>query len=139
MAGLFAVIFLIVRAGQFGSGGTEIPVQLGDPLFAVGPVEDLAPLIAAGEPLLLADAANGDRDIIVNHVEESVDEGWVAFAARPLTASRDCFVQWQSDRSVFVDNCDGAEYPPDGEGLQQFATSIDDAGVLRINLNEASS
>ena len=139
LAGLVAVTFLVVRAGQFGGGGTEIPVQLGDPVFAVGNVDELAPLIAENEPLLLPDASGGDRDIIVNHVGDEPDEGWVAFAARPLTAPRDCFVQWQAEGEVFVDRCDGTEYPADGSGLQRFGTVIDDGGTLQINLNVTSS
>lgn len=139
LAGLVAVIFLVVQAGQLGGGGTEIPVQLGEPVFTVGNVDELSRLVAENEPLLLPDASGGDRDIIVNHVADEPDEGWVAFAARSLTAPRDCFVQWQADEDMFVDSCDGTQYPPDGSGLQQFGTSIDGDGTLRINLNVTSS
>ncbi len=139
LAGLAAILFVVVRAGQLGGGGTEIPVQLGEPVFPVGNVDELASLIGETEPLLLPDASGGDRDIIVNHVGDEPDEGWVAFAARPLTASRDCFVQWQAGAEIFVDSCDGTEYPADGSGLQQFGTLIDGDGLLRINLNVTSS
>lgn len=132
---LLVLVFLITRLDSLGNDGAEVTIQLGEPVFQVGNATDLAVVIADGEPLLLPDASGGDRDIIINHTAESPEEGWVAFAARNLTAPRDCFVQWQADRSVFVDSCDGIEYPADGDGLEQYGTSIDDEGNLVVNLN----
>lgn len=135
IAALLALIFLITRVGSLGNDGAEVPIQLGEPVFSVGNAAELASVIAQGEPLLLPDASGGDRDIVINHLADSPTEGWVAFAARELTAPRDCFVQWEADRTVFVDSCDGAEYPADGRGLEQYGTSIDDDGNLLVNLN----
>lgn len=129
------LVFLITRLGALGDNGAEVPIQLGEPVFQAGNAADLAAAIADDEPLLLPDASGGDRDIVINHLGDSPDEGWVAFAARELTAPRNCFVQWQADSALFVDSCDGTEYPADGEGLQQYGTSIDADGNLVINLN----
>ena len=43
-------------------------------------------------------------------------------------------MEWQADRSIFIDSCDGAEYPADGAGLEQYGTSIDSDGNLVVNL-----
>ena len=128
-------VFLVTRLGSLGDGGSEVPIQLGEPVFRAGNAVDLAETIASGEPILLPDASGGDRDIVVNHVGDDPNEGWAAFAARPLTSPRDCFVQWQPDDQNFVDGCDGTTYPADGSGLAQYGTSVDDNGNLVINLN----
>ncbi len=130
-----AIAFLVTRLGSLGNGGTEVPIQLGEPVFQPGDAGDLAAVIADDGPLLFSDASGGDRDIVINHLGASPEEGWVAFAARDLTAPRDCFVEWQADRAVFVDSCDGVEYPADGDGLEQYGTSVDNDGNLVVNLN----
>ena len=135
IAAFFAIVFLITRIGSLGDNGAEVPIQLGEPVFEAGNAAELAAAIAAGEPLLLPDASGGDRDIVINHLGDTPEDGWVAFAARDLTASRDCFVRWQPEPSIFVDSCDGTEYPADGEGLEQYGTTIDDDGNLVVNLN----
>lgn len=135
IAAFLTLVFLITRLGSLGNDGAEVPIQLGEPVFQAGNAADLAAVIADGEPLLLPDASGGDRDIVINHLGDSPEEGWVAFAARSLTAPRDCFVQWQADRSLFVDSCDGIEYPADGDGLEQYGISVDADGNLVVNLN----
>ncbi len=139
IGGLIAVLFLITRLGQLGGSGTEVPIQLGEPVFSLGNAAELAELIAEREPLLLPDVANGDRDIIVNHVGSTSGEGWHAFPARPLTSTRDCILEWSSSDKVFVDSCTGDEYPPDGSGLTQYGTSVDSDGNLQVNLNRTRS
>jgi hypothetical protein len=135
IAAFLTLVFLITRLGSLGDNGAEVPIQLGEPVFEPGNAADLAAVIDEDGPLLLPDASGGDRDIVLNHLGDLPDEDWVAFAARSLTAPRDCFVEWQPDRSLFVDNCDRTEYPADGEGLEQYGTSIDVDGNLVINLN----
>lgn len=139
LAGLLAIVFLVTRLGSLGSGGTEIPIQLGEPVFRPGNVNDLADVIDTEGPILLPDVSGGDRDVVINHLSDDPSEGWVVFAARGLTSPRDCFVEWQPDSSLFVDSCDGSEYPPDGSGLEQYGTSIDDDDNLLINLNIVSA
>ncbi len=139
LAALLTVIFFLTRLGSLGDDGAQVSVQLGEPVFPAGQASDLATVVADGGPLLLPDASGGDRDIIVNHLGDDAEEGWVAFAARSLTSSRDCFVEWQAAESVFVDNCDGTSYPADGSGLEQYGTSVDAEGNLVIDLNVSSN
>lgn len=139
LVAFLTLVFLITRLGSLGDNGAEVPIQLGEPVFQAGNAADLATAIAEDEPLLLPDASGGDRDIVINHLGETPQDGWVAFAARDLTAPRDCFVEWQPDRSIFIDSCDGTEFPADGEGLAQYGTSIDDEGNLVVNLNVVDS
>ncbi len=136
---VLTVVFLVSRLGSLGSGGTEVPIQLGEPVFRAGNAAELADTIDRNEPILLPDASGGDRDIVINHVGDDPTEGWVAFAARPLTATRDCFVQWQAGDRTFVNTCDGTVYPADGSGLEQYGVSVDDDGDLVVNLNVVGS
>lgn len=135
LGALLALMFLITRLGSLGNGGTEIPIQLGDPVFAPGPAAELAEVVDSQGPILLPDASGGERDIIINHLGDDPTDGWVAFAARDLTSPRDCFVEWVAERSVFVDSCSSEEYPPDGAGLQGYGASVDGDGNLVVNLN----
>ena len=135
LGALLVVVFAITRLGSLGNGGAEIPIQLGEPVFAPGPAAELAEVIDDQGPILMPDVSGGSRDIIINHLGDDPDRGWVAFAARDLTSPRDCFVEWQPDDNVFVDSCRGSEFPADGTGLQSYGTSIDDEGNLIVNLN----
>jgi hypothetical protein len=135
LAALLTFVFLVTRLGSLGNGGTEIPIQLGEPVFVPGQAVELASVIDDEGPILLPDASGGSRDIVVNHLGDGPEEGWVAFAARDLTAPRDCFVEWWPDDEVFLDSCSGTRYPPDGVGLQRYGTLIDEDGNLVIDLN----
>lgn len=133
--GLLALLFLITRFDSLGGDGQTTDVELGQPVFSPGSATDIAAAIADSGPLLLPDAARGDRDVILQHLGEEPAEGWLAFAARPEGADRACFVEWQPDERRFVDSCDGTTYPEDGQGLEQFAVSVGSEGALTINLN----
>lgn len=143
IGGLVAVLFLVMRLGQLGGSGSEVPIQLGEPVFSLGNATELADFIAESDPLLLPDVANGDRDIIVNHIGSTPEEGWHAFPARPLTSTRDCVLEWQQPsgqtQGHFIESCTGDEYPADGSGLTQYGVSIDDDGNLQVNLNKTST
>lgn len=139
IGGLVAVLFLITRLGQLGGSGSEIPIQLGEPVFSLGEAAEVAEFTAEQGPMLLPDVANGDRDIIVNHVGSTPTEGWHAFPARPITSTRDCVLEWQADEDEFVDSCTGDSYPANGDGLTQYGISVDDEGNLQINLNRTSA
>ena len=73
----------------------------------------------------------GEPTDIVNHVGDDPETGWVAvLAIAPGTDS--CIVDWDNDDGLFRD-CEGETYPPDGEGLDQFATRVED-DTLYIDL-----
>lgn len=139
-----------------GTGGVE--VQLGDDVFEAGGTERIAAEIDDRGPILYSDVAGGTRDLYVNHLSDDPAEGWVAFAAQQPGAARECFLVWQpadaggaagreaaeageeaggvSTDGVFVDQCDGAEFPPDGAGLPQYAVFVEDDGqTLVVDLN----
>lgn len=137
ICGLLAVVFLVTQFDQLTAGG-EDSVDLGQPVFSIGAAEDVAEAIATQGPLLLPDAARGDRDIWVQHLGTDPTEGWLAFAVRPAGAPRECAVEWLTDDRTFVDSCDGTVYPEDGDGLQQYAVSVDPSGDLIVNLNTDS-
>jgi hypothetical protein len=134
--GVVAILFLIFQADRL-IGGTDLDIQIGDGIYRPGPAEELADGIAETGPLLLSDPAEGDRDIILTHVGSDPLDGWYAFAARPLSAPRDCFVTWMADSSVFVDNCDGTDYDEKGSGLPQYPVAIDAEGIITIDLSSA--
>lgn len=142
-AGMVAVIFLVSRNANLigGSSGG------GSGLFGAGsvftaPAEALADTIADSGPTILPDIASRDRDIILQHLGDEPDAGWYAFSARPLESDRSCIVEWTIDAAVddgglFVDSCNGDQYPADGEGLTQYPTSVDADGTLSVDLNAA--
>lgn len=135
LCGLGALVFLVTRFDSLTAGGND-SVGLGQPVFVVGAASEFALLVDANGPLFLPDGAQGDRDIWLHHLGEEPSEGWVAFAVRPETAPRECTVEWNGEDETFVDACDGTVYPADGEGLQQFAVSVDLQGDVTVNLNQ---
>ncbi len=134
LLGLLAVIFLVTRLDRLGGDG-EQTIQIGDPIFSVGQASDVAEAIDSQGPLLLPDAASGERDLWIHHIGTSSARGWVAFAVRQEGSARDCFANWNAEDETFVDTCDGTVYPENGEGLEQYAVSVGADGALTINLN----
>jgi hypothetical protein len=134
MAGLIGAFVLWLSS----TGGVE--VQLGDDEFEDLQTDDMAEEIAEGGPILFSDVGGGSRDIYINHLSDEVDEGWVAFAARQPGADRECFLEWQPEREVFVDPCDGREIGPDGGDLPKYPTYLEDEGErLVVDLNNVRS
>lgn len=134
LCGLLAVVFLVTRLDRLNSGQAA-EIELGNPVFSIGQAAEIAPVIAEQGPLLLPDAARGDRDVWLNHLGSDPTRDWVAFAVRPPDAPRDCFVDWSPGDRTFVDTCDGRVYPENGDGLVQYRVSVDPDGGLVINLN----
>ncbi len=114
----------------------KVEVRLGDDVFEAGRTDRIATEIADRGPILYSDVAGGTRDLYLNHLGDEPDEGWVAFSAQQPGAARDCFLRWSDEEGVFVDECDGAEFPPDGEGLTRYEVFLEDDGeqvVVDIN------
>ena len=133
---LAAMWFLVSRSDDLASSG-DLELNLGSSVFEAGQVDRLAEDIADKGPLFFGDLVGRDRDIYLQHIGDEPDEGWYAFAARPLDAARDCFVEWDPDAGNFVDNCSGTIYPADGEGLPAYPVSIDADGILSVDINAA--
>jgi hypothetical protein len=119
----------------------SVDVRLGDETFAGYSAEEAAGRIADDGPILYPDAAGGDRDIILQHLGDSPESGWLAFAARPPGASRECTLQWESESFRLLDEdgeesgaCSGTSFPADGAGLPQYPVTVRD-GELDVDLN----
>lgn len=112
----------------------DVEVNIGDDVFQAGDVERIAQEIDDRGPITYSDVSGGDRDIIVQHLGDDPNRGWLAFDARPPDAeSRDCFLEWNEPREQFVDTCTGGRYPPDGGDLPRYPTRVVD-GDLEVDL-----
>lgn len=130
LGGIFAVVLAICVVGAVLTLATQdqdVDVNLGDDEFEIEDAEARAALVATDGALRFADPTGGDRPIIVNHVGDDPETGWVAvLAIAPGTEG--CIVDWANDVGAFED-CEGMTYPPDGEGLDQFPTRVEDDTV----------
>ena len=128
--------FLFTRATDLASSG-QVDVNLGSSVFQAGNIDRLSDDIDKAGPLFLPDLVGRDRDIYLHHVGDDPEEGWTAFAARPLDSPRECFVEWEPDDRTFVDNCDQTTYPETGDALPSYPVLIDADGNLSVDINAA--
>ncbi len=133
--GIVAMVFLVTRTADLAESG-DVQLNIGDQVFAPGNVDRLSDDLQ-DQPLLLSDPAGGDRDIFLQHIGDEPETGWFAFAVRPPDATRDCFIQWQTDDDLFTYNCDDRTFPADGEGLFQYPVIVAGNGEITIDLNAA--
>lgn len=116
------------------AGSGQVEVRLGDDVFRAGRVERLAAAVDRDGPIAIPDASpDRRRDILLQHLGDRDDEGWVAFSAQAPGADRSCLLRWEPDDEELVDPCNGRRYPADGEGLTRYATRVED-GVLSVDL-----
>ncbi len=134
--GIAAMTFLVLRTTDLAQRG-DLQLNIGDEVFAPGNVERLSSDIEKFGPLLLSDPAGGDRDIYLQHLGTDDNQGWTAFAVRPIDATRDCFVTWQASDLLFAYNCSDETFGPDGEGLPSYPVTIDADGNMAVDLNAA--
>jgi hypothetical protein len=100
--------------------------------FELGKATDYARTITRDGPLLLPDPQGRSRDIFIQHLGEA---NWLAFEARATGAPRQCTLRWEGGARHFVDPCDGRSYPPDGAGLVSFPTTVNDDGIVVVDLS----
>jgi hypothetical protein len=132
VAAAFAVFWGVALLA--GSGGVD--VRLGDDVFRAGQVERLAGAIARDGPIAIPDASpERARDIYLQHLGETPEVGWLAFAAQAPDADRTCLLQWQPADRQFRDPCSERRYPADGEGLTQYPTTVTE-GQLSVDLRQ---
>jgi hypothetical protein len=111
-------------------------VRLGDNQFGDLQAERTATRIAREGPIPFPDVSGGSRIVIVSHVGDDPKTGWFVFDARSPGAARDCILDWNRERAVFVDRCDpNATYPIDGKGLRQYVVSVNDKGRIIVDFN----
>jgi hypothetical protein len=144
-AGVVVAIGVAAALAVLANRGT-VDVRLGTDTFEAGDAEDIAEEIADNGPIFYADTAGGDRDIYLQHLSDDPNEGWLAFAARPPGVSRECTLQWEPRAEVFrlldsdgevAGECDGREFPADGEGLPMYPVVVDADGNIDVDLNAA--
>jgi hypothetical protein len=135
-----AVVLMLFVLWVTSQNGNGVEFRLGDEQFQDITADGMAKQIADGGPVLFPDvSANRSRDIYVQHLGADPKTGWLAFDAREAGAPRECFLDWQRDRRIFVDRCDGSEVPADGAGLRQYPAVVNSNGKVIINFNAGAS
>ena len=140
-AGVIAAGLIVVLLVQLASSN-KIKSHLGSPVFNAGRAKFLADQIAApakdgrGGPLLFQ-ALVRQRDIYLQHEGADPAKGWLAFDAHTPGQPRSCVLEWLPASSRFRDPCTTTTYPSDGAGLPQYATSVNSAGNVVVDLNSA--
>jgi hypothetical protein len=143
--GVVAALAIAFGVARLASQG-KVDVRLGTDTFTQQDAEDAAEKIAEDGPILYPDTAGGDRDIVLQHLGDDPATGWIALAARPPGVSRECTIQVpgrnRDEPFVLLDpdgevsgDCDGREFPPDGEGLPRYPVTVDEDGKLDVDLN----
>ncbi len=111
-------------------------VRLGDNQFADLNAERTAKKIAEDGPIQFPDVAGGGRVVNLSHVGTDPQTGWYVFDARSPGAAKECLLDWDRTKKVFVDRCDATStYPIEGPGLRQYAVRVDEKGRLVIDFN----
>ncbi len=96
-AGVVVALGLAFAVANLASRG-KVQVNLGSETFSQQDAEDAAERIAKEGPILYADTAGGDRDIVLQHLGDDPQTGWLALAARPAGVSRGCTIQSRRSR-----------------------------------------
>ncbi len=127
--GLAGAVLLLTR------GGTDVEIRLGDRDFRDMETGRISAEIADRGPILFGDVADGSLDIVLQHLGDDPEAGWLAFEARRAGQSRDCFFEWRAEHADFVNKCD----PDDtvdaaGTGLRHFDVAVVD-GDVRVDIN----
>lgn len=131
LGGIFLVVLGICVAGAvlaIAANDPDVEVNLGDDEFEIENIEGAAERIAEDGPDVYPDPTGGNRPILVQHLGDDVEEGWLALLA-VAPGSDSCAVNWDADDDVFRD-CEGETYPPDGTGLEQFPTRVEDESLF---------
>lgn len=111
-------------------------VRLGDNQFTDLNAQRTAQRITNDGPIQFPDVAGGGRVVNLAHVGTDPQTGWFIFDARSPGAAKNCLLDWNRDRLVFVDRCNPAgTYPLNGAGLRQYAIRVDEQGRLVIDFN----
>jgi hypothetical protein len=134
LGGVFLIVLGVCIAGAIlaiSANDPDVDVNLGDDEFQIHALEARAESVTERGPLFFNDPTGGNRPLVVNHLGDEPEEGWVAFLAI-APDSEACVVSWDEDDEVIRD-CEGTTYPADGEGLEQFPTRVED-GTLYIDL-----
>ena len=137
VVGLTVVAVALLLGGMFlylARNGDK--VRLGDNQFADLNAANTAEKIAKDGPIQFPDVSGGGRVVNLSHTGTDPQTGWYVFDARSPGAARDCLLDWDRTKHVFVDRCDATNtYPIEGTGLRQYAIRVDAKGRLVIDFN----
>ena len=139
LAGVVVALGLVLGVLLLTRGGTDVEIRLGDRDFRDMETGRISAEIADRGPILFGDVADGELDIILQHLGDDPESGWLAFEARRPGQSRDCFFEWHAGQAEFVNTCD----PDDvvdaaGTGLRHFNVAVVD-GDVRVDINQRPS
>ena len=70
----------------------------------------------------------------MHHVGGNAEVGWVAFDARLPGTARECTLEWDFARDLFVDPCTDETFPPDGGALPHYPIRVTEEGALIVDL-----
>lgn len=139
LGGILLIVVGICVAGAvlaIANNSPDADINLGDDEATFHGLDARAQTIADEGPTAIADPYNGSRPILLQHLGDDPEAGWIAILA-VAPDSDTCAVNWDADDEVFRD-CEGEAYPADGEGLEQFATRVDD-DTLFVDLGRGPS
>ena len=135
LAGVVVALGLVLGVLLLTRGGTDVEIRLGDRDFRDMETGRISAEIADRGPILFGDVADGELDIILQHLGDDPESGWLAFEARRPGQSRDCFFEWQTEQAEFVNTCDPADVvDAAGTGLRHFGVAVVD-GDVRVDIN----
>ena len=135
LAGVVVALGLVLGVLLLTRGGTDVEIRLGDRDFRDMETGRISAEIADRGPILFGDVADGELDIILQHLGDDPESGWLAFEARRPGQSRDCFFKWQAERVEFVNTCDSDDVvDARGTGLRHFSVAVVD-GDVRVDIN----
>lgn len=128
--GLALIAAMVWLAGSSG----QVEVRLGDRDFRDLDAARIGAEIAERGPVLFSDVAGGSRDIILQHLGDDPESGWLAFEARRSGQDRRCFFQWRAegdgdsgDKDVVEGGAGDGGSAEDGGGGEDMEGSKDEA------------
>ncbi|HEY1117450.1 MAG TPA: hypothetical protein VGE43_07075 [Acidimicrobiales bacterium] len=131
---LLVLTWVVAQAANRG----DVEIRLGDDRFDAGQASAIAKTIDQGDglPILYSDLIGEGRNLLVQHLGDDPEEGWIAFGAW-VPEDPSCTIDFTDDRDGLED-CDGREQPLDGEGLRAYPTTVED-GRVYVDINELST
>jgi len=150
LVGITGVMIALVIGGGLvflANRNANVKVNLGDSDFDAGSIDRISAEIEDRGPILYSDVAGRNRDLILQHLGEDPEGGWLAFDARPPGESRDCFFEWNATDQLFelvtvIDDTicgtvtmDERGNLSDGTPILTYPITIDERNRLRVDIN----
>lgn len=144
LVGFTGVVIALLLGGfviWLASQSSDVEI-FGSRDFDAGRTGAISAEIADRGPILYSDVgSSGERDIILQHLGDDPETGWLAFLARRIEDPRDCFFMWDATEGDFFltsntdTECDDVRVDAAGTGLVAYEVEIRD-GDIRVLLNE---